>query len=40
MILRSFALQQQDQVQLLDLEYVHFNVNKILALLTKTFIKR
>ncbi|KAK3812152.1 MAG: Rho GTPase activation protein [Benniella sp.] len=31
---------QQDQVQLLDLEYVHFNVNKILALLTKTFIKR
>ncbi|KAG0010970.1 glyceraldehyde-3-phosphate dehydrogenase 1 [Podila clonocystis] len=31
---------QQDQVQLLDLEYVHFNVNKVLALLTKTFIKR
>ncbi|KAF9157928.1 glyceraldehyde-3-phosphate dehydrogenase 1 [Actinomortierella ambigua] len=31
---------QQDKVQLLDLEYVHFNVDKILALLTKTFIKR
>ncbi|KAF9540665.1 glyceraldehyde-3-phosphate dehydrogenase 1 [Mortierella hygrophila] len=31
---------QQDQVQLLDLEYVHLNVNKVLALLTKTFIKR
>ncbi|KAF9578334.1 glyceraldehyde-3-phosphate dehydrogenase 1, partial [Lunasporangiospora selenospora] len=31
---------QQDQVQILDLEYVHFNVNKVLALLTKTFIKR
>ncbi|KAF9303306.1 glyceraldehyde-3-phosphate dehydrogenase 1, partial [Linnemannia elongata] len=31
---------QQDQVQLLDLEYAHLNVNKVLALLTKTFIKR
>jgi hypothetical protein len=31
---------KQDQVRLLDLEYVHLNVNKVLALLTKTFINR
>ncbi|PWN28903.1 putative ras GTPase-activating protein sar1 [Jaminaea rosea] len=31
---------QKDDVQLLDLEYVQLNVNKILALLNKTFAKR
>jgi Ras GTPase-activating-like protein IQGAP2/3 len=31
---------QQDNVQLLDLEYVQLNVNKVLHLLNKTFLKR
>jgi len=30
---------QKDDVQLLDLEYVQLNVNKILGLLNKTFAK-
>jgi Ras GTPase-activating-like protein IQGAP2/3 len=31
---------QQDNIQLLDLEYVQLNVNKMLHLLNKTFLKR
>jgi len=31
---------QQDNVQFLDLEYVHFNVSKILHVLSKNFLKK
>lgn len=35
-----FSFQQQENVELLDLEYVKLNVSKLLEMLNKTFVFR